>query len=282
MSSENTQLAKTHVGLGVEQYAELLARHHAGEPSASILRPLGMDAADWPLAQQLWKEEIEASIERGDDVLVTRFAAAYAETRAQLRSAPAPSREVEPRRQLPVVGSAPILAASSPAFGRSPWAAPPHRRAAAGIGATFHAGDATSDALPTLGDETLPFKAPEEDAPERAATSDGRVAGAGTDTGTGVLGTYDPGANETLPFVKTTPEAPSAGLDLEQYAALCAALSAFPDEAPEALRRYGVRDEAARRALDTEWSARLASDSQLRSSWEQHSARARARLLARR
>jgi hypothetical protein len=56
-----------------------------------------------------------------------------------------------------------------------------------------------------------------------------------------------------------------ARFTLPSYASLCAELSlAPPEKVAEILRRYGVADETARRALDETWRARLAESPAMR------------------
>jgi hypothetical protein len=63
-------------------------------------------------------------------------------------------------------------------------------------------------------------------------------------------------------------QAPPSRLSLQSYASLCAELAAYPANRAAILARYGIADEAAYRALDHEWQARIA-DPEVRSRWQQ-------------
>jgi len=66
-----------------------------------------------------------------------------------------------------------------------------------------------------------------------------------------------------LPFSSSLPQ-----LTLQSYASLHAELSVSPANAGEILRRYGVADEATRRALDDAWRARLAASPRTQAEWQ--------------
>jgi len=77
---------------------------------------------------------------------------------------------------------------------------------------------------------------------------------------------------EALPFAHGAPAAPPPPkvpqMTLQAYASLCAELSVTPEKSVEVLRRYGVHDEHARRALDEEWRARLAAHPPSNQEWQ--------------
>lgn len=77
---------------------------------------------------------------------------------------------------------------------------------------------------------------------------------------------------EALPFAHGAPAAAPPPkvpqMTLQAYASLCAELSVTPEKSAEVLRRYGVHDEHARRALDEEWRARLAAHPPSNQEWQ--------------
>jgi hypothetical protein len=65
----------------------------------------------------------------------------------------------------------------------------------------------------------------------------------------------------------STPSFPR--LPLQTYASLCVDLALFPGRAADVLKKYGVKDEEARRALDQDWHARFAAHPDTRTEWAQ-------------
>lgn len=119
-----------------------------------------------------------------------------------------------------------------------------------------------------LGRPDLPFE-PRADAPPPRSARSFEVSPLSTDVGSTVavrLGDLDLRAPST-PFVAPSSVVPTAPLPpsslvpltLEQYASLCAELSAAPTRRQEILFRYRVADEAALARLDAAWAGRLAA-----------------------
>ena len=65
----------------------------------------------------------------------------------------------------------------------------------------------------------------------------------------------------TMPDARQVVSAP--GLPLEQFVALSAELTAFPERAKDTLSRYGLRSEEEFRRLERAWYARLVDDPKL-------------------
>ena len=74
-----------------------------------------------------------------------------------------------------------------------------------------------------------------------------------------------------LPFVRASTGAgvvPFPRLSIQQYASLRAELALWPSLSGEILRRYGVMNEAAHRALLEHWEAELAASAEARATFE--------------
>jgi hypothetical protein len=74
------------------------------------------------------------------------------------------------------------------------------------------------------------------------------------------------------PFPATAPPAPSPGapptLTLEQYAALCAELAAFPQQQDAVFQRYGLGAQRDRAVVDAAWQQRLRSNAAEYQRWQ--------------
>jgi hypothetical protein len=81
-----------------------------------------------------------------------------------------------------------------------------------------------------------------------------------------------------VPFVGSAGGAGAGGVvsfpsfTVRQYFSLRMDLAAHPDQAADTLRKYGVPNEAARRALDEHWRERMAASPELRAAWEEAAA----------
>jgi hypothetical protein len=93
----------------------------------------------------------------------------------------------------------------------------------------------------------------------------------------------DHGMGETLPLGGTLPlsaplpfaagrEPPSAPtfprMPLETYAAFCAERTLFPDRIGEVQKKYNIRSDAARVALDQDWQARFEAHPDTKAEWQ--------------
>lgn len=72
-----------------------------------------------------------------------------------------------------------------------------------------------------------------------------------------------------LPFEKKIDASGLPQLTLEQYASLCAERNAKPGELEATLRKYGLADSKAERALDDQWKATFESQPKQRERWLQ-------------
>ncbi|XXX80528.1 hypothetical protein WMF30_17345 [Sorangium sp. So ce134] len=93
---------------------------------------------------------------------------------------------------------------------------------------------------------------------------------------TGTQPTSEAPAAAALPFSSSSARAappagapPAPALSLEQYASLCADLAVAPASAEALFARYGLREPAARRAVDGFWRDRLARDQAAYQRWQE-------------
>ena len=89
-------------------------------------------------------------------------------------------------------------------------------------------------------------------------------------------------AGSAVPIRAAAPAATAAAwprLTLDTYASLCAELSVFPERVSEILKKYGITDDAERRAVDREWAERLSSHPETQNLWQRKVGEFRAWLL---
>ena len=113
--------------------------------------------------------------------------------------------------------------------------------------------------LPFAGSISPAFSAPSA-APTTPAPGAGETMGVGVDLMAQV--------RATLPFATRTPGPAFPRLPLQSYASLCAELTVYPERTAEILGKYGIKDDEARLALDTDWRARLANHADTRQTWQ--------------
>jgi hypothetical protein len=85
-------------------------------------------------------------------------------------------------------------------------------------------------------------------------------------------------SGDTVSMSTATSSAEPPTLTVDLYAQLCAETAVFPNEADERNLRYGVVDEAMRRALDKQWLVKFKADPDLRAAWKRKLETYKARL----
>lgn len=241
------------------------AREHLRRIARAVAEP---SAGAW--------EAIEAAF----DALDAPRPRSPAQTPPSFPPAPEPAIVTVSNPPLPV----PPVAVSTPPRD-SPWAAlAPPAAVTPVVGGTPPAAPAANDAkknaridvdetaiVPIIDDlgEPLPFVSePGRPPPAPAAPTEDR---SGT---TMAFRRVDMNVDGTLPVVVLAREE-GAGSDpgsmtLDQYAALCAALSlTSADDHSDITRRYGLQTAADRQRLDETWHRAMEADSALRSAWQE-------------
>ncbi|MDI3291758.1 hypothetical protein [Polyangium sp. 15x6] len=75
-------------------------------------------------------------------------------------------------------------------------------------------------------------------------------------------------ARAAMPFLKPSASVEAPRLTLDAYASLCAELAVAPENRAEIFRRYGIRDDAAWRAVDEEWRGRFTKGPEIQREWQ--------------
>lgn len=250
----------TRHGLTVASYAEITAllRHYPPERSGQVLAQKGVAKDQWDAAAAAWSQTIEDDMTRDQPQLVLSFAATFKETRKRLtieqpelplpREQPLPAAPAAPVPMTSTSLPRPIPDATFPA--ESPWAGR----------APLPAADRTSDVLPAIAEDSLPFGPTPSPAfvaqmSAPAAQRDSWESSAVNETAA-VPAIEGEGAPITLPFRRTDA---SLAWTMEQLASICAELSVSPEKKDEILRRYKV-DEPAWQRLHAELQRRVADD----------------------
>jgi hypothetical protein len=86
-------------------------------------------------------------------------------------------------------------------------------------------------------------------------------------------------ARAAMPFLKPSATVAGPRLTLDAYASLCAELAVAPGNRAETFRRYGIRDDAAWRAVDQEWRVRFTERPEIQREWQEKYDRFREWLL---
>ncbi|XYI02877.1 hypothetical protein ACMHYB_25245 [Sorangium sp. So ce1128] len=253
-----------HVPLDFEAWSELSARLLERDVDArlDLLAEADVDPVDWNRCDMHWSLALAQDISAGRLDRAQRHGGRCATELAQRRRPAAAAQPASPApRGTPTVASPP-----SSLIGTSPSVElPSHLRAAA---------------------SALPFK----------STSSSKVVASLSAPGPAPVA-HDPTRGETMPLgmsltahveavlpFASKPGGPPAQpraprVSLQTYAALCAELSVAPDRTAEILRKYDIRDEASRRAIDDEWRARFEAQPEALEEWRGLCARYRALVL---
>ncbi|MDC0740948.1 hypothetical protein [Polyangium mundeleinium] len=75
-------------------------------------------------------------------------------------------------------------------------------------------------------------------------------------------------ARAAMPFLKPSAPVEAPRLSLDAYASLCAELAVRPESRAKVFRRYGIRDDAAWRAVDQEWRVRFTERPEIQREWQ--------------
>jgi hypothetical protein len=275
----------------LERYADVLAHviFFKNEDRDEVRERLGVDAAEWRRADEVWLSRMADDLQEGDTALSERFAHAFVAAKNRLdaerpsiddlgprRSAeltavddsaesstasdamPATpeAREPEPQAPRPSVAEPARVASALPVAPRertpeapSPWSTPP----APGASAV----DQTSHLEALRLDDPLPFAKDAVRPPIPAAEEAPRVGTGDTQEVPAILADKD----ATLPFVNAFAAELRASLrqqlTLEQYASLEAELEHAPAERAATLERFGVADERTYQLLRDAWHNHL-------------------------
>lgn len=271
--------------VGLERYAEILAHaiHFRGEDLYDIARRFGLTPEQWARLDASWTDELSRAHRQQHFDRGVRFTGTFAAVKKRLEATmpawssirPPPAhapRAADPPSPEPAPPPPPVV----PFAWSQPVAAPPPVVATAPPSL-----DATADVTALRPPVSLPFIKPREGEPRPAAApappaSPPPPREAGDLDATADVSALRP--RDLLPFAKASPPAapepappevsPSAGitgslLTVAQYAALWVHLDQEPHRREELLRFYRVDD-----AQDARWRAALATDPDLRRSWE--------------
>jgi hypothetical protein len=249
-------LRHEHDGVTLPLFAELLAtiRHFGAGKQLEVVERMGLRREQWEAASKAWMEDLAAELRaaRGED-LAKAFGNAFGACQKRLADTLPELEALGPR---PVPSPALPGALAVPVGGATGFAA----------GAAVDL-DETSAVAVLRDDPTLPFVLPSFELDERlrvpSATPHQPQSGETTEVPTLRDDQQDP----TLPFLKVASMA--GGWTVESYASLCAELAVFPEHRGRLLHRYGLQDDAARRALDAQWSGRMARDAALGNHFQQ-------------
>ncbi|WP_437311236.1 hypothetical protein [Sorangium sp. So ce388] len=252
-----------HIPLDFEAWSELSARLLERDMDArlDLLAEAELEPVDWNRCDMHWSLALAQDIAAGRLDRAQRHGGRCATELAQRRRAATAAQRASPAPG----GTATVASPPMSLVGTSPSVdLPSHLRAAA---------------------SALPFKGPSSKAvASLSAPSPAPVPHDPTRGETMPLGmSLTAHVEAVLPFA-TMPGGPPPQprpqhTSLQTYAALCAELSVAPDRTADILRKYDIRDEASRRALDDEWRARFEAQPDALEEWRDLCARCRALVL---
>jgi hypothetical protein len=267
--------------LAFDVWADLSARllNLGTEARLEILDEQGVDEHDW------MRSDEHHCLALAEDVAAGRMERAR-------RYAGACAAELERRKTQQAEGSAAALEAppalasdpeAEPKIGAPLEAAPHHtpsflqpRPAPAGrVGRLLNEVATTADAfeLPTaLKNGALPFHKSSLPSPLASPSEPKPPPPTNTAGETMPLGTKTLMLGAVLPFGTdgaTPPNPPPfPRMPIETYASFCAELAVFPDKAAEVEKKYKIRSDAARAALDQDWQVRFDAHPETRTQWQ--------------
>lgn len=283
----------THGGLTLERYAAIGAalRYFPRGRKALVFERVAITQEAWDAARVAWSTALEASSADGG-TLLAEWSAAFEEAGQKLREA-APSLDSfelalllpaeEPALAAPAAVDPDLVPPPPAPAPERPRELPSYLAAASGAAPTPPKPPPITGEIPAAGVArgVLPFGAP---------LSAASIAVAPPVAPTSIVTPRAPMAQtadleampkkprpRTMPFtIPTTPTPPprpgspaplappppppTASLTFNQYAALKAELSAFPNDAELIWSKYGVPEPAAREHVEQHWVATLAAD----------------------
>lgn len=260
--------------LDFEAWAELSARLLQLEQAArlDVLDERGIDVADWTRWDEHHCLALAADIAAGRMDRAKNYGQRCAAELERRRREPAPAPEstdakgLEPQAEHhaePTTAAPPLIEAAS--FQKAPPVMPTPQKAPPFLAGTMAVADFPSflkqavRALPFAGNST-PASMASASVPQGRAPAPGETIGLGID----LMALVRP----SLPFAQPSSGATFPRLPIESYASLCAELTVFPARATEILKKYGIKDDQARAALDEDWRARLAQHADTRETWQ--------------
>ncbi|WP_437931707.1 hypothetical protein WMF37_21430 [Sorangium sp. So ce291] len=252
-----------HLPLDFEAWSELSARLLGRDVDArlDLLAEAELEPVDWNRCDMHWSLALAQDIAAGRLDRAQRHGGRCATELAQRRRPDAAAQPVS----LAPGGAAAVASPPRSLIGTSPSVeVPSHLRAAA---SALPFKSTSSKAVASF---SAPGPAPVPHDPTRGETMP--------------LGmSLTAHVEAVLPFASkpggrpAQPRAPR--VSLQTYAALCAELSVAPDRTADILRKYDIRDEASRRAIDEEWRARFEAQPEALAEWRDLCARYRALVL---
>jgi hypothetical protein len=244
-------------------------------PEPACVRPL-LDALrdrppptpqDRETASRRFFATLDGAVERGDD----RVSGEVLREQAERRVVEGESTERSPVR-VPEVDERRVEPSAPAVVDRGGGAAVPGVRAPASVKSTAPLLDLPAEVREQLA--RLPFKPEAPGQAPKVKTLQAAVMPRKGHGETAPIGDESiVKARAVLPFARSlaaaavVPVAAFPELTLQQYASLRSELAVWPDRSGEILGRYGVRDEAARAALDEHWGRRMAGESEVRAAF---------------
>lgn len=257
--------------VSLEEYARVQTalRGAPRDGHASILEQHGFDQERWRRADEHWRLAIERDAKQGDGELLLRWADAK---EAAMLAEPVAIREREEADERPVLSAPPVVQAI-PTFLRADAVKPAAAWPVLGAGSVVSQPQAMRgstrevDTTQLVG-EALPFtpaKPGEAPLPIPIHTSMGPSALRGSSSLP--RAELPNGQATTLPIGYVL--RPDAGHTetLEGYASVFAQVAVAPKEALAICVKHGIPDDAAWKALQRRWTARLSADPELYRTW---------------